>query len=235
MSQLDTNEILNPTTDKVLPLQFINQTKLGTRSMIANTKFTPASDTMMDPKVSQMDPHKFALKEKLWGHINWNVSNILGATIYNQEITPMLVENAVPNKTDFYYVNSDIKFSFKPNNNAFFQGMYRIYYDPAPAANYYAMFNNFVGLAKAFEFAGVNISSATANVEEIFIPKLYPFNYYNNHNVDTDQQSYQRNYSLGRLTAVVIVPLTTTSGATSMPTMINISFPGYSYGGTILL
>jgi len=235
MSQPETNEIINPTNTFSLPLQTITEEINSVTTQLANTTVIPSAKIMINPTNVQMNPALFAAKQKLFAHISFAVTHTVGQEIYTQPVTPMFLEQFFSQPNAFAVRNFDIEILFKPTNNSMFQGFHRTVFDPAPSAVYYALFGNSLSVANAFQLPGINITGASADVSRIFLPKIYPFNYFFNHfSEDVTDRDYMRSYPMGRLRTIVVTQLQTTSTLVEMPTQLSLALPNFTYGGTRL-
>jgi len=233
MSQHETNEIINPTHDFNLPLQPINEETNSSTKVLSNTNTIPSTSIMKNPTNIQMNPKTFAEKQRILHHIKFNVANPAGTNLMNIEFTPNMLKKFYNQLGAFKFRNHNIEVNLKPTNNAMFQGLFRVFFDPAPHNDYYSLFGNSLSNARSFQLPGTNISGNSADVIKTFIPKIYPFNYFvNDFSSNPVEQAYLDDYPMGRLRARVIVPLMTTSTIVEMPTFVTISLPDLVYGGT---
>jgi hypothetical protein len=233
MSQPETNEILNPTHTFGLPLQVITEEQNSVTKLLANTTNVPASKVMTDPSNYQMTPASFAAKQKILAHINFNTGQASSTDIFAVSFTPGYFVPYFTFASAFKVRNFDIEVNAKPTNNSMFQGLYRLYFDAAPSTEYYSWYGNGINTANSFQLPGINITGNSADVQKIYIPKLYPFNYFYQTFTGTPSEvNYMRDYPMGRLVARVISPLATTGTITTMPTMLTMALPNFTYGAT---
>jgi len=234
MSQLETNPLVNPTTeiDKQNQKLEINQPQVLSPAL-------PDDYIRQSVKfeTQQLSITGAAGMYKLDRNVTWSLGQTPNTVIYSLELTlANLLRFAplgVPNQT---FVNFDSVILEIPNSfNPFYQGSLLAFYDPSPSPGFYALVMGLTLTRQvAWQFKNKDLIMPKNRAPFLMkVPVRLPFNFFQIRNPESTVSDYINNYSFGRIELMVNSKLMTTSTKVSQSLRVNVGFENFTTCGNV--
>jgi hypothetical protein len=239
MSQIETNPLTTPTLQEHLPKQVLNtKPSLGIINFIEGLNI---HDKSTEINYDQMDWIKISAKNKYVDSPLWNINT--STSWYTKEINPAFIFSLmqVGRSVQTFASYEALLMSIQPTIHAFFQGLTKFAFDPAPTSDFYSrIYGNTIDDAAFAQFMTFDMTPKTRDKRDMIIPMLTPFAYIARNPLGVDDgnryaEEYLYKYPMGRIRTRVYSPLTTKGTNVSVQfhvsaQIINLKTEGMNFG-----
>lgn len=186
----------------------------------------------------QLALQDYAQKEIVLDRFKWTVGKPMDFTF---EVTPMSLMQFLKLKALNTFFTFENEFKIKFNTHQYMQGLAVLFFDPAPANNYYNYYFDVPQASMNFHWQLPHRQkfAMDRDVLQFSVPMIYPFNYFystsnDSHGEQASIYTFLNTYPMGRWHLRSITNLQTTSPVISIPIMITQRLTNVKYAGNRL-